>query len=189
MGLFRLSLGLGRLSGTKNYESLIRAFAIVADRFPAWDLVIVGEGAGRLWLESVIRDTELSDRVFLPGATRAVSECYAGAHIYCLPSRHESFPNALLEAQSHGLPAVGFVECSGINELIRHGVDGLLAQGNGDAERLSECLASLMGDPDKRRRMGVSARDAAKRFCPDAVMRAWEVLFEECIRQDKSGKS
>ena len=177
-GRFRV-LSVGRLSYQKNSESLILAFSALAEQFPSWDLMILGEGDERPKLESLVQETGFADRIRLPGAKANVAEWYEGAHLFCLPSRHEGFPNALAEAQAHGLPAVGFAGCAGVSELIQDGKTGLLARGNGDAETLSQALASLMSHAERREAMGAAGRKAMEAYRPDTVMDAWERLFEE----------
>ena len=127
-GRFRV-LSVGRLSYQKNNESLIFAFNALAEQFPSWDLMILGEGDERPQLERLVREAGFADRVRLLGAKANVAEWYEGAHLFCLPSRHEGFPNALAEAQAHGLPAVGFAGCAGVNELIQDGKTGFSREG------------------------------------------------------------
>ena len=179
-GRYRV-LSVGRLSYQKNYWSLISAFGALAKHFPSWDLVILGEGDQRPALERIVGREQLTGRVWLPGTRADVSEWYEGAHLFCLPSRHEGFPNALAEAQAHGLPAVGYQGCAGVNELIKDGKTGVLAQGNGEVGCLAEALATLMADPEKRKAMGVLARMAVEAYRPEAVMDAWERLLEGAI--------
>ncbi len=176
-GRFRV-LSVGRLSYQKNYESLITAFAQIAALFPEWDLMIVGEGEERRNLETLICETGLADRIRLPGTVTNTSDCYANAHLFCLPSRWEGFPNALTEAQAHGLPAIGFAGCAGTNELVGDGKTGLLAAGNGDTKRLAEALTLLMSDHEKRRKMGAAGRDSMEMFSVDAVYDLWESTLE-----------
>ena len=172
-------LSVGRLSYQKNYESLILAYSALAEQFPSWDLVILGEGDERPKLETLVRETGLADRVRLPGAKADVADWYEGANLFCLPSRHEGFPNALAEAHAYGLPAVGFAGCAGVDELVQDGKTGLLAPGNGDVEALSQALASLMSHPERRKAMGAAGRIAMEAYRPDTIMDAWERLFEE----------
>ena len=181
-GRFRV-LSVGRLNSEKNYESLIRAFSRISEWFTAWDLVILGDGEQRPGLERMVGEAGLAGRVRLLSPAPNISEWYAGANLFCLPSRHEGFPNAMAEAQAHGLPAVGFAGCAGVNELIEHGATGCLARGNGDVQALSKALASLMSCPGEREKMGVSARKAMEVFCPDNVMSAWERLFADAIER------
>ena len=181
-GRFRV-LSVGRLSYQKNYESLILAFSALAEQFSSWDLMILGEGDERQKLESLVRETGFADRIRLPGAKTDVSEWYQDSHLFCLPSRHEGFPNALAEAHAHGLPAVGFAGCTGVNELIDDGKTGLLVQGNGNVQGLSQALETLMSGHAERRMMGASGRRAMEVFSPDSVMDAWERLFENAIER------
>lgn len=179
-GRFRL-LSVGRLSYQKNYPVLISAFSKLVERFPEWDLHIVGEGTDREKLECQIAETEtLKGRVFLPGATNRISEQYAKAHLFCLPARWEGFPNALAEAFSHGLPAVGFAGCAGVSDLIEPGKTGMLAEGNGDPVPLASALADLMEAPARRSEMGWAATEAMRDYHPETIFNRWEAFLCGC---------
>jgi len=180
-GRFRL-LAVGRLSFQKNFESLIQAFARIESQFPFWDLVILGEGELRQELKALIEQRRLSSRVALAGAVKNTSAYYTSSHLFCLSSRWEGFPNALAEALAHGLPAVGFAGCAGVNVLIEHESNGLLAHGNGDDASLAEALALLMQDADKRRSFGGQALASMLQYAPARVMDQWESLFRKVAR-------
>jgi len=173
---------VGRLTEEKRFGVLIDAFHSIASRFADWDLRIVGEGAERPMLEARVRERGLEGRVFLPGATGDVQGAYAGAHLFALASRWEGFPNALAEALAHGLPAVGFAGCPGVNELIDHGSNGLLADGVDDARSLAASLALLMDHAESRGRMGESAKASMAAFAGDAVYDRWEAFLRHCAR-------
>jgi glycosyltransferase involved in cell wall biosynthesis len=173
-------LSVGRLSYQKNYDVLLKAFALLADRFPDWDLRIVGEGEDRPKLETMIASMPaLQGRVVLPGATQDVTVQYAAAQLFCLPSRWEGFPNALAEALAHGLPSVGFENCSGVPDLIAEGQSGVMALAMNDANSLAEALAQLMSDPQARMAKGQYAIESMQRYSPDHCFDRWEnVLLE-----------
>jgi len=179
-GRFRL-LAVGRLAYQKNYDCLIEAFARLQTSCPLWDLHILGEGEDRGKLEAYIRRENLSARVFLLGSTKTPSSHYLAAHLFCMASRWEGFPNALAEALAHGLPAVGFAESAGVNVLIEHGRNGLLARGNGDVTELAGSLSRLMGNPVERRSMGVMARASTMQYSPEVIMDKWETVFSKVI--------
>lgn len=172
-----LLLCVARLEWQKNVEALISAFAILAIDLPDWNLRVVGEGSLRPALERQVAELGLLERVTLPGAADDVEREYAGAHLFCLPSRWEGFPNALAEAMAHGLPAVGFAGCPGVDSMIDDGVDGLLAPGNGDARSLAAALRTLMADPARRAAMGEQARHLAHRFDAEHIADQWENLL------------
>lgn len=177
-GRYRL-LSVGRLSYQKNYPVLIEAFASLATEFPEWDLSIVGEGEDRDKLEKLIAERGLTARVFMRGVTTSVSRHYVKAHLFCLPSRWEGFPNAMAEALACGLPCVGFAECSGVRDLIVDSENGLLARGNGHSLALASSLKTLMTSAEARRRMGKRAVASVRRYQPDDVMAQWERTFSE----------
>ncbi|MFS4461099.1 glycosyltransferase [Bdellovibrio sp. HCB2-146] len=51
----------------------------------------------------------------------------SASDVFCIPSRSENFPNALLEALSCGIPSVGF-SVGGIPDIIQHKQNGYLAK-------------------------------------------------------------
>jgi GalNAc-alpha-(1->4)-GalNAc-alpha-(1->3)-diNAcBac-PP-undecaprenol alpha-1,4-N-acetyl-D-galactosaminyltransferase len=172
-------LAVGRLSFQKNFESLIQAFAQLERQFPSWDLVIAGEGELHQKLSGLIEQLGLASRVKLAGAVKNISGYYSSSHLFCLPSRWEGFPNALAEALAHGLPAVGFADSAGVNVLIEHDYNGLLAEGNGDCGSLAKTLLVVMQDAQKRRLFGIQARKSMMRYAPGEIMDQWETLFRK----------
>lgn len=186
IGCRRLVLGSGRLVGQKGFDRLLDAFAAIADRHPAWGLVILGEGSERHALESRARALGIEERVRFPGTVGNVSDWYAAADVYALTSRFEGFPNTLLEAMAHGVPAVA-TECeTGPADIVRHDVDGLLVP-EGDQAALADSLARLMDDEQLRSRLGGRAIEVRERFSLENVATEWEKVFEEVSSEKGPG--
>ena len=72
---------------------------------------------------------------------------------------------SLAEGMSMGLPAIGYMNCSGVNELITDGVDGYLCEDGVDDFR--DKLRKLMSDRDLRVAMGKQAHIAMKAYAPE----------------------
>ena len=176
-GRFRL-LSVGRLSYQKNPICLLKAFEKISRKFPEWDLIFVGSGELRKELESYASTAGLTPRVLFQGLVEDVDAQYDRAHLFCLASRWEGFPNALGEAMSHGMPCIGFAECSGVKELISTNKTGWLAKGNGDSESLAECFDMAMRGAEERKRIGEAAKNSVAKFSPDAIGLKWESLLE-----------
>lgn len=176
-------LCVARLSYQKNQTALIGAFGRLADAFPDWDLALVGDGEDRAALEILAANSAPLGRIRFEGARTDVDRYYRGARLFCLPARWEGFPNVLAEAMAHGLPAVGFADCAGVNALIQSGRTGLLAAPMGDEAALAEALAALMADPGRRVTMGAAARAEIAPYAPKAVFDRWEALFAQAARQ------
>src|SRR5690606_11954559 len=123
------------------HVTLIDAFADIYDKYPEWDLKIIGEGPLRPTLEEQIRRLGLEDRVSLPGATQSIGSEYRNADLFVLPSRYESFGLATAEAMGYGLAAIGFADCPGTNELIQDGINGKLAPSTDRTTSLANTMA------------------------------------------------
>lgn len=174
-GARKTLLHVGRYAFQKNQALLIEAFAQIADEFPDWDLRLVGDGEDRAQLEELVSTLKCKDQIILAGYHKDTSEAYKNAQLFALPSRWEGFPNALAEAMSYGLPAVGLASCDGVSDLIKNGETGLLA----DEAGLSSALAKMMNDPDLRQDYGNLALEAVKSYSPATIYGMWEHLFED----------
>lgn len=178
-------LCVGRFSAQKDHATLIAAFAWLAGRFPDWDLRLVGDGELRGALTAQVAALNLAERVQMPGVVRDLSAEYTAAQLFVLPSRYESFGLATAEALAHGLPAVGFADCAGTNELIRPGVNGALAtvdEPAADKDRapaLAAALEPLMASAEARLSLS-RGEDALPSECTlPRVLDRWETLLRQ----------
>lgn len=181
-GKAKILLCASRLSShQKNPEVLLKAFSDVFQKHKDWKLVMAGEGsdAEREHLTRLSKTLGIEQAVEFPGAVKDIGKLYASAHLFCLPSRYEGFPNALAEALSHGIPSVGFSGCAGVADLIQDNVSGLLAAGNDNAESLADALDALMQDDDMRARMGKSAAASMQAYQPKKIFDQWESFLKE----------
>ena len=170
-------LAVGRLHPVKGFDRLISAFASIAERFPDWDLVILGEGDTRTELEQQIQELDLTDRVTLPGRVGNIGQWYQTCDLYALSSRTEGLSNTLLEAMASGLASVA-VDCdTGPREIIRDGIDGVLVNPPDDVDALAAHLSDLMAHPDKRQALARRAVDVRDRFSMPRIMTLWGKLF------------
>jgi len=173
----KILLAAGRLHHQKGFDLLLEAFADVSGKYPGWELRIVGEGEERERLEQEAASLGLGGRVFLPGVTRDMAGEYARADAFVLSSRFEGFPNVLAEAMAYGLPVVA-ADCPGaVSDMIRDGVDGLLAV-SGDVAAMAGKLDAVMGSVALRHRLGDEARKIVDRFSERRVMALWEALID-----------
>jgi len=181
----RTLLAAGRLGPEKGHATLIDAFALLAARFPDWNLRIVGDGELRDELEARVARHGLSARVTLPGTSARIEDEYDRADVFAVPSRYESFGMATAEALAAGVAVVGFADCPGTNELVAHDHNGRLvsvAPGADRAQALAAALADLMEDGALRERLGGAAPGSVARFSPDRVTDAWEALLDDVVR-------
>lgn len=174
-------LFLGRLS--KNHKRphlLIEAFAKIADKFPHWIVELWGAEDGKAYykeLQLMIKKYGLEKRVFLKGATKNVAAVLKEGDIFAFPSAYEGFGLSLGEAMSMGLPAVGYRNCSAVNELITDGENGFLCE-DGIAD-LSEKLSLLIQNRNLRIQMGSAAKSSMKKYAPALIWEQWDSLMSQ----------
>ncbi len=178
-------ISVGSLYPVKGHDLLIEAFARLRDRHPQWRLIILGEGPERSALESRIRAWGLTDRVTLPGVTKDVRTQLLHADLFVLPSRVEGFPNALTEAMVSGLPVV-VTNCGGaVDEIVRHGEDGIIVPCE-DVDALSKAMDLLMSNPDERARLASHASEVLARYSFDHVLGLWDMVISRSVSRGDS---
>lgn len=103
-------LGVGTISHRKGWDVLAEALGTIAHL--DWRAEIIGprdrDPQADAALVSQLEGLGLTGRVTLRGAlpARALQTAYAGADLFCLPSRYEGYGMAPVEAMAHALPAV-----------------------------------------------------------------------------------
>jgi glycosyltransferase involved in cell wall biosynthesis len=103
----RYVLTVGRLVREKRQLDLLRAFRNAG--LDGWQLAIVGGTDHRSkYADLLYSEARLKKDVIMAGfqSGEALSQLYAHAGLFVLPSSHEGLPIALLEALSYGLPVL-----------------------------------------------------------------------------------
>ena len=149
-------LTIGRLLVQKGQRHLVDAVPEIAARFPDVAVVVLGAGVLLEPLRKQAAVLGVADRVHLPGFRPDARMLLDAADVFVLPSRQEAMPLAAIEAMEAGLPVVA-TEVFGSAEVVVDGGTGLLVP-PGNAARLAQAVLALLGDPERRRRMGAAGR-------------------------------
>jgi glycosyltransferase involved in cell wall biosynthesis len=151
-------LFVGRLARVKAPHILIAALDNLIRQGRDVRLRLIGDGPERAGLEQDVAQRGLSARVIFEGSQNGdrVLEFYRQTDIFALPSFAEGIPVVLMEAMSMEIPCVS-TWITGVPELIRDGVDGLLVTPS-STDSLAEALRRLVDDPALRSRLGSAAR-------------------------------
>lgn len=123
-----LLVAVGRLTGQKAHDDLIRAFDIVRGRRDDVELLILGRGDDELDLRRLVDDLDLADHVRLAGSRADVRRILRAADAFVMSSRWEGLPVALLEAMEAGLP-VASTDVGDIPEVLAGGAVVLVPPG------------------------------------------------------------
>lgn len=157
----------------KGFDTLIAACEQLASRGLVATLLAVGSDLPARRIGAV--DVRFTSFVSDPSALTAY---YRAADVFVLPSRAEALGLTIIEAMSCGLPVVAS-NAGGIPEVVEDGVSGLLFEA-GNADALAEKLASLLGDPALRARLGVAGAARAKqRFSVHAQAQSYLAYYAD----------
>lgn len=141
----RRLVAVGRLGPEKGFDLLIEALALLGDA-PPLQLAILGDGALRQELEALARARGVAGRVHFAGFQRNPYAWIAQADVFVLSSRHEGFPNVVLEALACGKPVVATPAEGGALEILAHARDCVVAEAV-SAEALAAALRRWLAQP------------------------------------------
>lgn len=143
---------IGSLEPVKGLDVLVDALA----RVDGVQVLLAGDGPQRAHLEARLAAAGLEGRVEVLGRVADPTTVLGRAGALVLTSLAESCPLVLLQAMASALPVVA-TTVGGVAEVVREGRDGLLVA-PGEPADLAAALAALRDDPDRRVRMGATAR-------------------------------
>ncbi len=171
----RVVLGMGRLTGQKGFDLLLRAWAeIETDSTETsgseWQLQIYGTGAEEQRLRDLAVELKLRRWELRPPTTDVLA-VYCAAGIYALSSRYEGLPLVLMESQAYGVPAVAFDCPTGAAELLSVG-GGMLVPVE-DVAALASALRSLMSQPELRQDLSDRAYAGTRSYDLEPVLGQW----------------
>lgn len=151
-------VSVGRLVPAKGQHQLVDAVGRLAAEGKKVRLHLVGAGPDDASLRAQVARLADPSVVLFEGAVNhdRIRALYEAADVFCIPSFAEGIPIVLMEAMAMELPCVT-THITGIPELIRTGVDGLLVAPS-DLDGLTDALATLVDDAGLRERLGKSGR-------------------------------
>ncbi len=142
-------LGAGRLSLQKDFETLVRAFALVRQSRDA-RLIIIGSHADRDYvarLRACIVSNSVGDSVDLVGYAMNPYAFMARPQVFVLSSLWEGCPNVLAEAIYCGCTVVAADCPGGVREVMESGPYGLLVPTRDPPTMAAAILTALAATP------------------------------------------
>jgi glycosyltransferase involved in cell wall biosynthesis len=167
------------LQASKDHGTLLRAAARLVEQGRKLTLLVAGEGPDRRELEQLIQELRIAEFVKLLGRREDVPQLLRCADLYVSSSLREGLPGSVIEAQASGLPCV-VTRCGGPEEVVVDGETGLVVPPQ-DPEAFARAIATLLDHPARRARMGVAARENARRFDLAPMVAAWTQLYRDAL--------
>src|SRR6185436_1297444 len=123
----------------------------------------------------------LGDRVTYLEPVKDMQRLYHAADVLVMPSLFEGMPNAVLEAQACGLPAV-VSHAANRDGIVIDGESGFEAP-TLDPAALARAIARITAlSDDERRRMGARGHaHVSGRFHPDRILAETVALYDELL--------
>ncbi len=159
----------GTVNARKGYADMIKAFALIAPRYPDWSIVFAGNGEVEKGRE-LARELEIENQTVFLGWVSGVEKdkAFKEASIFCLPSYAEGFPMAVLDAWSYGLPVIT-TPVGGIPDVAKDGKNMLLFA-PGDIHALAKQFERMIEDDHIRQSIaGESIRLATTTFNQNVI--------------------
>jgi glycosyltransferase involved in cell wall biosynthesis len=173
----------------KGFDVVVDACGVLDRRGVPFEAVIVGpdDDAGPR-LRARIAELGLGDRIRLEGqmSQAELYDEYRRASAFCLPCRildngdRDGIPNVLAEAMAAGAPVVT-TPISGIPEIVRDGVNGLLVKPD-DPTAVADAVVRLREDDGFAARISAEAAATVRRELDgERLAGTLQTLFREVI--------
>ncbi|MBK7738161.1 MAG: N-acetyl-alpha-D-glucosaminyl L-malate synthase BshA [Saprospiraceae bacterium] len=164
----------------KRVEDVLAVFKMVNQQLPS-KLVLIGDGPERPRMEMLSREWGISQEVCFLGKQDNVEELLAISDLFLLPSEHESFGLAALEAMACEVPIIAS-NIGGLTEVILQGKTGYACP-VADVAEMSEKAIYILSDPDRHAAFRLAAFNRAKDFDIHQILPMYEDAYYECMAE------
>ncbi|WP_027138676.1 glycosyltransferase [Gaetbulibacter saemankumensis] len=170
-------IGVGRFNKIKQFDKLIKAYSNSKLIEENVKLVLLGDGPEKVNLQRLIAKLKLEPYIKLFAFRKKPMALINKAKALVLSSKEEGFPMVLLEALTLKTPVIAFNCKSGPNEIIEHGINGLLVEDQNEDE-LSLALNKLLLDEKLYAEIKENLNKGIEKFSEEKVIQKWINFFE-----------
>jgi glycosyltransferase involved in cell wall biosynthesis len=180
---------VGELTPLKGQAEFLKAAVQVIKQYPNAYFIIAGTDnspgqTNGAVLEDLISRLNLTERVTIVPWLEDIAQLYSALDVFVSASHTESFGLAIAEAMASS-SAVVATKTEGAREIIQPGVTGLLVP-IGDADELAEAMLDLLGDKNRRLRIGAAAQRAVSvRLNIERMIDETEKIYLEEIQETR----
>ncbi|WP_126626618.1 glycosyltransferase [Dictyobacter alpinus] len=169
-----LILHVNRLSEEKRVNVLLDA---VAKMKTEAHVALVSSGPAEAELRAQVETLRIGDRVSFLGFVRDedLLELRRSSQLFVIPSEADLQSLATMEAMACGLPVIA-ANSYALPELVHHDVNGFLFT-PGDSDELAVQIDTLLGDAERRAKMGEQSLQIISNHDRVKVLDIWEDLY------------
>ncbi len=174
-------ISVGSLTTNKRMDLLIKSFQDAFKDNKEVKLYIYGEGPERKSLETLIKNLDLSNQVFLMGLVdrKIIASKMQESYCFVLVSRLETFGVAYIEAMAAGLPVLA-TKCGGPEDFINES-NGIIIEID-NQEKLTQALLIMYNDAKKYDNEKIS-KETIKKFgshnIAELLIKEYKIILKE----------
>jgi glycosyltransferase involved in cell wall biosynthesis len=153
---------VGRMHPSKGIDVLLKALPHVVMRYPNIRVLLVGGNVHGNEIEeflAIAHQLDVARFVNFVGnkPKDQVLKFFASSYLSIVPSYAEAFGNVIIESFSVGTPVIGSNN-TGISEIIKDGVDGLLFETKNEVD-LANKINYMLERPNERKLMSINCKN------------------------------
>ena len=167
-----------------NVPCVLRAFAIIQERYPDASLTIAADGWMRGELEALARDLKLRNADFIGFVPfEAMPARYDAADIYLSATSIDNMPSSLTESMASGLNVVTTDGGGAIPYIMTNEVTGLIVPRD-DYQALAAAAIRLLNDKEFALQLARNAHEASKKFTWPCIRAEWLNLYKNLVKEE-----
>lgn len=168
-----------------NVPCVLRAFAIIQERYPDASLTVAADGWMRSELEALARDLKLRNVDFI-GFVRFedMPALYDSADIYLSATSIDNMPSSITECMASGLNVVTTDGGGAIPYIMTNEVTGLIVDRD-DHQALAASALRLLNDNELALKLVRNAHESSRKFTWPHIREEWLKLYRELAEEKR----
>lgn len=163
-----------------NVACVLRAFAVIQQRYPDARLTVAADGWLRPELETLARELNLRQTQFIGFVPfDKMADMYDATDIYLTATDIDNMPGSIIECMAAGVPVVT-TDAGGIPYIVTHEETCLMIPRN-DHAAMAAAAVRLLEDEELALQLTRQARTSVRKFTWESVRHEWLNLYFELV--------
>ncbi|KJS01341.1 MAG: glycosyl transferase family 1 [Desulfobulbaceae bacterium BRH_c16a] len=173
---------VGRLAKEKNLPFLAGAVARALRKYGNACFLVAGKGDAEPEIKEIFEEQRLDKRLIMAGSLTGnnLADCYAAMDIFAFASLSETQGLVLAEAMAAATPVVA-LSASGVNDVMKDGVNGIRLEENTSEGQFGDALAQALADRKQLLSWSRNAFETAKTFSREKSTETLLQLYTKTI--------